>query len=114
MPSAKRRRQLRQVRARLHAVQGGRCFYCGRPMGDDVTRDHFIPRACCRNLQLAPRGFNSVLAHKRCNERKGDRWPTAAERVRFAALVDAYRAYVARLDFIPRNAPAAPAQEARP
>lgn len=59
----------------MDVAQGGRCFLCGEPVGAAATFDHLIP--------LAYGGIdapaNVVLAHRRCNQRKGDRLPTAEE-----------------------------------
>ncbi len=55
--------------------QGGRCFYCDHPLGAKATFDHVIPQAY--GGVDAP--GNVVLAHRRCNQIKGDRLPTAEE-----------------------------------
>lgn len=78
-------RQIRIVAA-LYQAQGGRCFYCGGPMddhkfgpehGNGWTRDHVVPR--CSGAQ---RAGNIVLAHYRCNRRKGSRQPQPTEMIR--------------------------------
>jgi CRISPR/Cas system Type II protein with McrA/HNH and RuvC-like nuclease domain len=67
---------------RLFLAQKGLCFHCGgmmamRPMlnrrrdDDGYTKDHLIPQSAGGRL----RG-NIVLAHYRCNNRRGDRMPT--------------------------------------
>lgn len=56
-------------------AQGGRCFHCGEPVGAKATDDHLIPRA----YGGADVPGNVVLAHRRCNQLKGDRLPTAQE-----------------------------------
>ncbi|MBP2230550.1 hypothetical protein J2847_003855 [Azospirillum agricola] len=65
----------------MDVQQGGRCFFCGEPVGAKATFDHLIP--------LAYGGIdepsNVVLAHRRCNQRKGDRLPDAGELDRFFA-----------------------------
>lgn len=69
--------------ARLMDVQqGGRCFYCDGTIGAGATLDHLIPRA----YGGADDPANVVLAHRRCNQRKGDRLPTGRELDRFFAL----------------------------
>ncbi|WP_207481168.1 HNH endonuclease [Arenibaculum pallidiluteum] len=61
--------------------QGGLCFYCGKPMGAAATDDHLIPRA----YGGADLPGNVVLAHRRCNQLKGDRLPTVDEIDRLVA-----------------------------
>lgn len=66
--------------ARLIDVsQGGRCFYCGEALGAKATFDHLIPQA----YGGADEPANVVLAHRRCNQMKGDRLPTPEEIDRF-------------------------------
>ncbi|HZH28572.1 MAG TPA: HNH endonuclease [Azospirillaceae bacterium] len=60
---------------RLLAAQGGRCFYCGDALGRGATVDHLIPQAYGGIDDVA----NCVMAHRRCNQLKGDRLPTADE-----------------------------------
>lgn len=62
--------------------QGGRCFYCGEPVGAKATFDHLIPLA----YGGADAAANAVLAHRRCNLRKSDDLPTAEDVRRFVAL----------------------------
>ncbi|WP_029007849.1 HNH endonuclease [Azospirillum halopraeferens] len=59
----------------MDVAQGGRCFYCGESVGAKATFDHLIPRA----YGGADEPANVVLAHGRCNRRKGDRLPTPDE-----------------------------------
>jgi 5-methylcytosine-specific restriction endonuclease McrA len=65
----------------LAICQGGRCFYCGDPVGAKATVDHFIPKCYGGIDDIA----NTVLAHRRCNILKGDRLPTLDEIERFIA-----------------------------
>lgn len=51
--------------------QKGRCWYCGKPLGEDQTIDHLIPLS--RGGSNAPR--NIVIAHLRCNLSKGAKLP---------------------------------------
>ncbi|MBP2297536.1 HNH endonuclease [Azospirillum picis] len=66
----------------MDVQQGGRCFYCDGPVGAKATFDHLIPQAYGGIDAPA----NVVLAHRRCNQRKGDRLPTAGELDRFFSL----------------------------
>lgn len=66
---------------RLLAAQGGRCFYCGDPAGRGATVDHLIPKAYGGIDDVA----NCVIAHRRCNQLKGDRLPTPDEIERLVA-----------------------------
>ena len=74
--------------------QGGRCFYCGRPLRliplstrcgprDAATADHLVPIVCGGTEDL----WNIVAACAPCNERKGFRYPTKDERYRKAELL---------------------------
>lgn len=65
----------------LDVIQGGRCFYCGEPVGAKATFDHVVPRAYGGTDDPG----NIVLAHRRCNQLKGDRLPTPDEIERLIA-----------------------------
>lgn len=52
-------------------AQGGNCWWCGKPMGDDVTIEHIRP--IVRGGMHDPR--NIVLVHKSCNCSKKDKLP---------------------------------------
>ncbi len=62
------------VRAPLVAIQGGRCFYCERPIPDNAHVDHFIPWARHPDNGL----HNLVAADARCNGAKRDYLASAA------------------------------------
>lgn len=86
--------------AAIYMAQEGRCFHCTRPMlmsaavkkakncsyNDGWTREHVIPRS-----KGGRRGWqNVVLAHAKCNHKRGDTDPTSemlkrADRIRFVA-----------------------------
>jgi hypothetical protein len=51
--------------------QKGLCWWCSKPMGDDVTIDHIV--AINIGGRHDPR--NIVLAHKSCNSSKSDKLP---------------------------------------
>lgn len=59
----------------MDILQGGRCFYCGGPVGAKATFDHVIPAA----YGGIDTPGNVVLAHRRCNLLKADRLPTPEE-----------------------------------
>lgn len=66
----------------LYSHQGCRCFYCNKYIAyaahtkkdNGHSIDHLFPRS-----RGFGRGGNSVLACRKCNEKKGDRWPTVKE-----------------------------------
>lgn len=62
------RTALRALIDGLTGMQAARCFYCGRALRDQLEVDHFVP------WSRYPRdlGHNFVLAHRTCNQRKGD------------------------------------------
>lgn len=62
------RAALAAVRDDLRMVDAGRCFYCGRRLGDRWHVDHFVPWARHPNNGLE----NLVSADEDCNERKSD------------------------------------------
>ena len=59
------------LRDGIAALQGGECFYCGRPLGAAPEADHFIPRIRCGIDAIE----NLVLADRRCNNDKRDLLP---------------------------------------
>jgi len=65
----------------MDVLQGGCCFYCGGPVGAKATFDHLIPQAYGGTDDPG----NIVLAHRRCNQMKGDRLPTPEELDRLIA-----------------------------
>jgi 5-methylcytosine-specific restriction endonuclease McrA len=65
----------------MDVLQGGRCFYCGEPVGAKATFDHLIPQAYGGTDDPG----NIVLAHRRCNRAKADRLPTPEEIDRLVA-----------------------------
>ena len=74
----------------LHAVQGGRCFYCRERIAflklstdpQCATVDHFFPLAMGGRDNLS----NVVLACIPCNQRKADRPPTLPELLKWNEL----------------------------
>lgn len=61
----------RQLRAQTDRKGVARCWWCGKPLGDDKSIDHRIP--------LAKGGSNDagniVIAHLKCNMSKNDKLP---------------------------------------
>lgn len=68
-----------KMKLRLVWERGKRCAICGRKIKDldDLTVDHIVP--------LAKGGKNTIenfqLAHKKCNELKGQLLPKEHERI---------------------------------
>ncbi|MCB1719740.1 MAG: HNH endonuclease, partial [Candidatus Competibacteraceae bacterium] len=54
---------------------GGNCFYCREPLGDDITVEHLVCRAHGGPNHIS----NLVLAHGQCNHAAGHL--SAAEKV---------------------------------
>ena len=87
----------------LYAHQNCRCFYCNRYMEyqfytDKVkrgfTQDHLFPKSKGYN-----KFGNTVLACRRCNEKKGDRIPTVTEIAKAWELYNnCNRPFIARLE----------------
>lgn len=74
----------------LHRAQEGKCFHCGLPIDygrklretpESWTREHVYPRCRSRGLRN-----NIVLAHGKCNRKRGSRAPTQTEILRTTAL----------------------------
>ncbi len=53
----------------LKGYQGGTCFYCGEPLGNDTHVDHVLPRQVLNHDEM----WNLVLAHGDCNLLKSDK-----------------------------------------
>lgn len=56
-PTARRRKKLMER-------DGDGCWFCGQPLGDDVTLEHLVPRSRGGGNDAA----NCVLAHAKCNQ----------------------------------------------
>lgn len=84
------RRSVSPYAERLHALQGGRCFYTSdrldRPSAGEV--DHFIPWS--RYPWDSP--FNLVLASTKANAKKADRLASLGDRDRWLARNDEHLA----------------------
>lgn len=50
----------------LKQLFGNKCYYCGKPVGSDGSREHLIPES-----QKGQQGSNLRLTHKKCNWRRG-------------------------------------------
>lgn len=57
------------VKGPLRELQGNLCFYCRKPMTNQMDVDHFVPWA----LYPLDLGHNFVAAHRECNAAKRDR-----------------------------------------
>lgn len=64
--SVKRAKRSAEVQ-RLIERDGGDCFLCRRPLGDDITIEHLVPVAAGGPNHIA----NKALAHKACNLQMG-------------------------------------------
>jgi hypothetical protein len=56
------------TRAKLLERDGDKCWFCGDPMGDDITIEHLVPKSAGGRNMAA----NYALAHKRCNHQAAD------------------------------------------
>lgn len=66
------RANLDVVRSIVREFQSGECFYCRRPLREELGEvDHFIPWS----RYPVDLGHNFVLAHRTCNGQKSDRLP---------------------------------------
>lgn len=66
----KRRVKTKSAKQRQDAVRlrdGENCFYCGHPLGDDVTPEHLLSKTHGGSENIA----NLVLAHSGCNSEAG-------------------------------------------
>jgi hypothetical protein len=64
-PSTKRKKSYLKEKKYLLKRDGHGCFYCGLPLGDDMTVEHLISLT-----QQGPNKlFNMVLAHEECNQK---------------------------------------------
>ncbi|AWJ93263.1 HNH endonuclease (plasmid) [Azospirillum baldaniorum] len=68
-----------KVRHQINALlsrDGDGCFFCGRPLGDDITVEHLVPAVHGGPNHIS----NLVLAHAACNQSVGHL--SVAEKVR--------------------------------
>ena len=79
--STGRQGSYKKHKIKLLKRDGSNCFYCGLPLGEDITLEHLIP--------LVARGPNAlsnmVLAHEHCNRAVGHK--PLFEKVRYAIEV---------------------------
>lgn len=52
-----------RMRKKLRARDGDNCWFCGDPLGDDVTLEHLVPKSNGGRNMAA----NYALAHAKCN-----------------------------------------------
>lgn len=82
----------------LIEYQGGKCFYCLRPLKDKADVDHFIPWS----RYPVDLGHNFVLAHGTCNAQKSDRLAALEHLERWCDRNEIHGAELSR-DFRERN-----------
>lgn len=58
----------KKEKAQLIERDGTDCFYCGKPLGEDITVEHLIALSCGGKNSLS----NMVLAHEQCNRMVGN------------------------------------------
>lgn len=58
-----------RTRRKLLARDGDECWFCGKPMGDDCTIEHLVPKSTGGANRLA----NYALAHGVCNKAAADK-----------------------------------------
>lgn len=65
---ARKKTNRRTAIGRLIIRDGSDCWYCAQPLGNDITKEHLIPKSDGgANTQE-----NLVLAHERCNQMAGN------------------------------------------
>lgn len=73
-----RKPNYRKEKEALILRDGRNCFYCGLPMGDDITLEHLIALSSGGKNTLA----NMVLCHNDCNLKVGNK--PISEKVKYA------------------------------
>lgn len=66
-PDSTKRKDCKKYRVQLLKRDGGKCFCCGLPMGEDVTVEHLIPLTAGGKNILS----NMALMHYHCNDALG-------------------------------------------
>ena len=66
--AAKKRARSEVTREKLLDRDGDACWFCGKPMGEDVTIEHLVPKSSGGRNMLA----NYALAHRKCNNDAAD------------------------------------------
>lgn len=64
-----RKSDYKKEKINLLERDGDCCFYCGKPLGDDITIEHLIALSSGGRNVLA----NMVLAHQKCNNEVGNK-----------------------------------------
>jgi hypothetical protein len=75
-------------RQRLIARDGGQCWLCDKPLGNDITIEHHVPRAAGGSGDDS----NLVLCHELCNKALAHRTPEEKAALRTATRLAAGRA----------------------
>lgn len=76
--STGRKKTYLKEKVQIQQRDGCNCFYCGKPLGEDITLEHLIPLTA-GGLNILS---NMVLAHDLCNKAVGSR--SLIEKVNFA------------------------------
>lgn len=75
----KNRKKYKKQRIKLFKKQGGLCHWCNEPMRQDVSPLHPLSVTIEHVIPLGRNGLdnpnNIVLAHKKCNNDRGDDMP---------------------------------------
>lgn len=87
------RAPLEVYRPILIEYQGGRCFYCLKPLKDKTNVDHFIPWS----RYPIDLGHNFVLAHDACNSQKSTRLAAVEHLGRWCDRNEKYGAEMSRV-----------------
>lgn len=64
-----RKNSYRRQKAIILKRDGDNCFYCGNPLGDDITIEHLISLSSGGSNSIS----NMVLAHEGCNQAMNNR-----------------------------------------
>jgi 5-methylcytosine-specific restriction endonuclease McrA len=85
-------------RAKLLARDGDECWFCGDPMGEDMTIEHLVPRSTGGDNKLA----NYALAHGECNHKAANK--PLVQKIELRAQMRAAKAPPAHLNRVEEEA----------
>jgi hypothetical protein len=66
-PEGTKSRNRAAIKSRLLTRDGADCWFCGKPLGEDISIEHLTPLA----LQGSWADENLALAHRSCNKAAG-------------------------------------------